>query len=636
MAKKFIKLSIDTAPSEGGGSDFLYDIASHLDFDNQYGVLHGTVYCPVGLSGLGNAVSLNNGYISTGLKPAENSFTLSFWMKNNGITGDGNYPDPLLVSNKDWSKAGWSSGFALGWEVQKQEGKNVLLFSVGGGEDGKRADVRYTLPYSYENEWIHIIAVVDRENETVKFYINFTPVDDDKCFDKDGNQNTSLDNVKGLSFDCEDYYINIGQDGTGNYGYSLNAAVDEFIFFNGALTEDNVKKLKKYYADKIYGEIVKQGIVGVTGVTNESGTLTFTDDIAFANMSGYTQTANGDYVSVTSPLSDYFPFNKIEEFTDDSGNTFVKFPKLWMKWETDDANRITGYKFAEYQVDEDYFIPDAYLDPNNTTTDTYLDYFALGKYEMSGTKDKGYSVSGATLLTDINREEGRAAARAYGSSNNLYNGYQMLDFAQLTLYNLMCMMFYGTANIQHVFSGRTGLESDGAEWEEPSITGTTDGVNGLNGWNVSTDCVKMLGVENPYGNASKWVDGVNFVYGDIYAQRFSHQYTDSEEDGIALGFNRPTSNGYVIALKHGTTDETKSFAYACEVSDAYAAGFTDKYFGDWASCNLENNSSVYALFSGGSYGGAYSSGLWYLDGGCTATESFSHRGARLAFRPVNG
>ena len=183
------------------------------------------------------------------MKPGTDSFTLSFWVKNKGITGVGNYPDPVLVSNKDWSKSGWSSGFALGWEVQKQEGKNVLLFSVGSGEEGKRADVRYTLPDSYENEWLHIIAVVDRENETVKFYINFTPVDDDKCFDKGGNQNTSLDNVKGLSFDWEDRYINIGQDGTGNYKFSLNAIIDEFIYFDDALTAEDVAKLADYYSE---------------------------------------------------------------------------------------------------------------------------------------------------------------------------------------------------------------------------------------------------------------------------------------------------------------------------------------------------------------------------------------------------
>ena len=200
----------------------------------------------------GTGVDLSEGYVSTDLKVGTDSFTLSFWIKDNGIEGD-----PVIVGNKDWAD-GYNNGFALGWE--KQEGKNVLLFNVGDYEDDKRADVRYTLPDSYENEWLHIIAVVDRENETVKFYINFTPVDDDKCFDKVGNQNTSLDNVKGLSFDCEDYYINIGQDGTGDYGCSLNAIIDEFIYFDGALTAEDVAKLADYYRkdySEDYGEVLE-------------------------------------------------------------------------------------------------------------------------------------------------------------------------------------------------------------------------------------------------------------------------------------------------------------------------------------------------------------------------------------------
>lgn len=417
----------------------------------------------------------------------------------------------------------------------------------------------------------------------------------------------------------------------GQEAYPPVSPTKEGLYFNGWYTEANGggDKVAFPYVPEanitLYANFADTTVIGVTGLTNKDDILTLTDDIA--GMDGYYKAQNGDYVRVTSKLNGIFPFCDIEEFTDDSGNVFVKFPKFWMKWETDDADRITGYKFSNYQADEDFFIPDAFLDPTNTVTDTYLDYFALGKYEMSGSKDKGYSVSGASLLTNITRGEGRAAARAYGSSDNLYNGYQMLDFAQLTLYNLMCMMFFGTANIQKVYGGRTGLGTV-AEWDDNSITGTTDGVDGLNGWNTSTDCVKMLGVENPYGNASKWVDGIYFSGATIYAHRFPQQYADSMENAISLGFNRPYASGYITALKKGTTDKTRSFVYASEVG-----GSGSQYYGDSVYCHTDG---VYgdALFSGGSYGGKEGAGLWYFSGNSIATEAYNFRGARLAYRPV--
>ena len=58
----------------------------------------------------------------------------------------------------------------------------------------------------------------------------------------------------------------------------------------------------------------------MTGLTNEDGILTFTDDIA--GVGAYTTSKEGDYVSVTNPLSDCFPFDQISEFTDAEGNVF--------------------------------------------------------------------------------------------------------------------------------------------------------------------------------------------------------------------------------------------------------------------------------------------------------------------------
>lgn len=373
----------------------------------------------------------------------------------------------------------------------------------------------------------------------------------------------------------------------------------------------------------LYAHFADTVIVGVTGLTNENGMLTLTDSAA--GVETYTTSKNGNYVSVTNPLSAYFPFSQIEEFTDSDGNAFVKFPKLWMKWETDDNGYITGYKFSNGQADSDYFVPDAFLDPTYLSEDTYLPYFALGKYEMSGSSSKGYSKSGQSCLVEVTRSAARSAARAYGNAANLYNGYQQLDFAQYVVYNLLCMMFYRTSNIQKVYGGRTGSGTV-TSWSNASVTGTCDGVSGMNGWNVSTDCVKMLGVENPYGNISKWVDGVYFSSQTIYAHRYPQQYAESTSNGTALGFSRPGSSGvYIKYFKKGTGVKAQSYMYAAETG-----GSTSQYCGDyyWYS------SSGTVLNVGGYWGDGSYAGLWCLGGGSSGSRSDSGIGARLSYRPL--
>lgn len=381
----------------------------------------------------------------------------------------------------------------------------------------------------------------------------------------------------------------------------------------------------------IYAQFAASIVLGVTGLTNSSGALTLTD--AVADAATYETSASGSYVSVSSDLDGVWPFSAIEEFEDADGNVMVKFPKFWMKWLTNDSDVIDGYKIANTQVDEDYFISDAFLDPKCYGTDeyTYLDYFALGKYEASGSSSKMYSKTGATCLVSITRASARAAARAYGTSDNYYNGYQQLDFAQLIAYNLLCMMYYRTANIQTVFGGRTGSIS-GHDWSEASVTGTCDLCVGQNGWNTATDCVKMLGIENPFGNIFKWVDGAVFSSVTIYAHKFPQHYAESIANGKTLGFSRPTSTsgGYITSLKHGTESDMpdydmRSYAYASSVGDDKTT-----YYGDY--CYYKSTGTI--LLSGGSWGKGTAPGLWCFSGSQISSGSDTNFGARLSFRPL--
>lgn len=359
--------------------------------------------------------------------------------------------------------------------------------------------------------------------------------------------------------------------------------------------------------------------IGFTGLSESSGDLTWTDDIADA--AGYSTSTEGDYVSVSSPLDNMFPYNELEEFTDSEGNVFVKFPKCYIKFIDNADGHVDGFKVSKIRAEDDMFIPDCFLNPADGGA-TYLDYCALGKYEASGTKEKLYSKSGAACLVREGLDNQNAAVRSYGTTENYYNGYQLLDMSMVTLYNFLCMLYYKTANIQKVYSGRVGFST-----HTPANTGTCDGVNGQNGWNTGTTCVKMLGIENPYGNVAIAVCDTycHFSSSGIatpYVYRLPHATTES----LSLGFELDVyDRQYISKLKHGITPETRSYVYPHEQK-----GSADTYVGDYI--RITDTSCRYPHVGGWSISGT-TAGLWslYCYWSYNATTNIC---GRLCYRPV--
>lgn len=353
-----------------------------------------------------------------------------------------------------------------------------------------------------------------------------------------------------------------------------------------------------------------EGVVGFTGMTRSDSVLTLTG--AVEGVAKYTTRTDGDVVSVSNDLDAYFPFNEIEEFTDGYGNVFVKFPKFYMKWVLDSNGYVDGANFAKSQVDAQYFIPDAFLDPKSDGMDepAYLDYFAIGKYEGSNQNNRLASWGGASLLTGTKGENLRPLARSYGDSQNYYAGYQCLDFSQWICYNLLCMMYYQTANIQNVTAGNT---SGGAT----IATGSCDAVLGMNGWNNSIKGVKMLGVENPYGSKSHFVDGVYFSGTNVYVHRFPQNFASSTTNALNTGVARVSGD-----IKYLRSSSIQSY-----VVWAVNGGSSSTYFGD----KSYTSSSTSHLFAGGHSGDGAGAGLW-----CCVGDGSVHAGcgSRLAYRPV--
>lgn len=183
----------------------------------------------------GNAVSLDDGYITLKNKKfGTDSFSVSLWVHTEGVV-----EDPLLLSNKNW-QSGRNKGFAL-----TIRNTNMLRFNYADGVN--RVDCNAVLPDDYKDGWVNVILVVDRQNDQISLCCDF------------GSQSTVNipDILKNVSLDAFSD-INIGQDGTGNYEYSMPASIDELMIFDYALTREDIGKLANYYGKEAEESPIRQ------------------------------------------------------------------------------------------------------------------------------------------------------------------------------------------------------------------------------------------------------------------------------------------------------------------------------------------------------------------------------------------
>ena len=217
--------------SEGHISNFITDknLTTYLTFDGNvtdvYGAAtqsHGSITYTEGY--FGQAATLDNGYVTVpNGTPSTDSFSISLWVNTTGVT-----KDPPLFSNKDWD-SGKNPGYLL--SINENGG---LKFNAGDGSN--RTDLEVTLPLDYRYGWMHVILVVDSAAGQIKIAVDFGEF----------KTLTLPEALRESPFDALDV-LTIGQDSTGVYYVPLTASIDEFMIFDGALTEAELAQLAAYY-----------------------------------------------------------------------------------------------------------------------------------------------------------------------------------------------------------------------------------------------------------------------------------------------------------------------------------------------------------------------------------------------------
>lgn len=181
---------------------------------------------------VGKGAVLDNGYVSIDdFAPGKDSFTVAFWVKTTGEmnTTAGN-ADPCIISSSSWH-----SGINPGLTLAYRNDYNGIRCNIADGNAHDYIDAPFA---SGEGEgWTHIVAMIDRDNDQIHMVYNFTQKFSQKI--QDALQSSSL---------TSSYPLNIGHDGSGTYTNKLtNLMVDEFMIYDGILSNDEVAELAGAY-----------------------------------------------------------------------------------------------------------------------------------------------------------------------------------------------------------------------------------------------------------------------------------------------------------------------------------------------------------------------------------------------------
>jgi len=266
LAMTLAALALGIALPGGARAAIVDDLVVYLPYDGDlndasgrgnHAAVGGGAPTVTGAGKFGNALTLrgndgNNDHVTLG-SPADlnfgatTDFTINTWIRmpedqsqnNDGVS----YVDAPTISNKDWSP-GSNTGYIFSWKGGT--GDDWFVNQVGAGSarvDTAWRDVQF-------NSWYMITGTFDRDGN-ITLYQN-------------GSQWTSAAISPG-SVDTG-LATNIGQDGTGSYGYSYWGGIDDTAIWRRALSPAEVKRI---YGGGAYGRSL--GDLQVFDYTSGSG-----------------------------------------------------------------------------------------------------------------------------------------------------------------------------------------------------------------------------------------------------------------------------------------------------------------------------------------------------------------------------
>ena len=310
----------------------------------------------------------------------------------------------------------------------------------------------------------------------------------------------------------------------------------------------------------------------------------------------------------SSPFDSCYPWSEIERVTID-GNELVKIPKFWYRIVK--HNESLSFQIADGAV-EGFNVSPAHADRGDGKGER--DYVYIGRYKCTSSSYK--SVTNTALKTNVTKATARSGITSLGS------GYYMQDFALYWTVRMLYLVEFADWNSQAVIGYGGGNDRSTVN------TGTTDSMSYHTGTIQSRRTTYGTGVqyrwiEDPWGNASEWCDGIRFSGSDIYVFNNPSEYSDAT-GGIKIGTG-PTNDGYISQWSVPSVSGYDWALYPSAVS-----GSNSTYVPDWCSYY---SSGVAPLIGGDYFQNDQGFGAFCLYGYGKVSVSASNNCARLQYLP---
>ena len=242
----------------------------------------------------------------------------------------------------------------------------------------------------------------------------------------------------------------------------------------------------------------------------------------------------------------------------------------------------------------------------------------LARYEISNNNVGGTNTFSSYSGMFVTVSDTRAGFR--NTAKVTAHGFQLRDIAAWCAYNLLLLVEYADWDSQKKIG--QGIVNDTAAHK----TGETDAMVYHTGRAHSGDnaAVQYRGIENPWGNVSEFIDGINILTQVAFICTEPESYADDTNDNYkSCGFTTPDS-GFIKELGFSS-----SFPWAL-LPDTSGGGSSTTYIPDFVYSSLGER----VLNVGGHITSEQEAGLFFFHAGVSSLGKSDKIGSRLQFREV--